>query len=78
MIRRGERKTIRKIKIRMVVMLVFALFIVTVFCGSITASATGDENYNDYSNEYAQGEQPDPGDIPGMDRAEDRTRNKDS
>ena len=69
---------IGKIKTRMLVILVVAICLVTVFCGGITATASGDENYNDHSNEYAQGEQPDTGDIPGMNRAEDRTRNKDS
>ena len=69
---------IGKMKNGILVILVVAICLVTVFCGGITASASGDENYNDYSNEYAQGEQPDTEDIPGMDRAEDRTRNKDS
>lgn len=54
------------------------LFILTVSIGISTVTANGDEHYNDHSNEYAQGEQPDPDDIPGMNRAEDRTRNKDS
>lgn len=69
---------IRKIKAGIVIMLVVVISLITVFSGSVMASTSGDENYNDYSNEYAQGEQPDPEDIPGMNRAEDRTRNKDS
>ena len=58
--------------------LIISIFVLTVLCGTVIASTSGDENYNDYSNEYAQGEQPDPDDIPGMNRAEDRTRNKDN
>ena len=69
---------IRKIKAGILVILIVVTCLVTVFCGGITATTSGDENYNDYSNEYAKGEQPDAEDIPGMDRAEDRTRNKDS
>jgi len=61
-----------------IVVLVAAIFLLTLFCGTVVVSANGDEHYNDHSNEYAQGEQPDPEDIPGMNRAEDRTRNKDS
>ncbi len=68
---------IRKIYIGILAIIVFALFLGTVLFGGITTIASGDENYNDYSNEYAQGEQPNPEDIPGMDRAEDRTRFKD-
>jgi len=49
----------------------------TLTFGSAFASTSGDEHYNDNSYEYAQGEQPYPVDIPGMNRAEDRTRNKD-
>ena len=60
-----------------VLVAVLAIFILSVSCGTVIASNSGDENYNDISNEYAQGEQPDPDDIPGMNRAEDRTRNKD-
>ena len=41
-------------------------------------NASADENYHDHSNEYSKGEQPDPDDIPGMNRSEDRTRNKDN
>ena len=62
-----------------IALLVAAIFLITLFCGTVAVASTGgDEHYNDYSNEYAQGEQPDPDDIPGMDRSEDRTRNKDS
>ena len=61
-----------------IILIITAIFLITLFCGAVTASTSGDENYNDHSHEYAQGEQPDPEDIPGMDRAEDRTRNKDS
>jgi uncharacterized membrane protein len=68
----------RKIKAGIVILLVFAVSLIAVFSVSDVASANGDENYNDYSNEYAKGEQPDPEDVPGMDRTEDRTRNKDS
>ena len=57
-----------------IILIITAIFLITLFCGAVTASTSGDEN----SHEYAQGEQPDPEDIPGMDRAEDRTRNKDS
>jgi hypothetical protein len=46
--------------------------------GNASASTGGDENYNDNSYEHSKGEQPNPDDIPGMNRAEDRTRNKDS
>jgi hypothetical protein len=41
------------------------------------AGSSGDEHYNDNSYEHAYGEQPEPDEIPGMNRAEDRTRNKD-
>ena len=61
-----------------ITIVVAAIFLLTLFCGTVIASTSGDENYNDHSNEYAQGEQPDPEDIPGMNRQEDRTRNKDS
>ena len=61
-----------------IAILVAAIFLLTLFCGTVVASTGGDEHYNDHSNEYAQGEQPDPEEIPGMNRAEDRTRNKDS
>ena len=61
-----------------VVILVVAMFVGIIFSSVITATASGDENYNDYSNEYSQGDQPDSEDIPGMNRSEDRTRNKDS
>ena len=60
-----------------IVLLVAMIFFLTLFFGTVVVSANGDEHYNDHSNEYAQGEQPDPEDIPGMNRAEDRTRNKD-
>lgn len=59
-------------------LLAAAIFLLTLFCGTVVASTAGDEHYYDHSNEYAQGEQPDPEEIPGMNRAEDRTRNKDS
>ena len=61
-----------------IVILVGAIIILTLFCGTVIAITGGDENYNDQSNEYAQGEQPNPDEIPGMNRAEDRTRNKDN
>ena len=62
---------------KIAVLLIAAIFVLTLFCGTVVASTSGDEHYNDHSNEYAQGEQPDPDEIPGMNRAEDRTRNKD-
>jgi hypothetical protein len=61
-----------------VAILAAAILLLSLFCGSVIASTGGDEHYNDNSHEYAQGEQPDPDDIPGMNRSEDRTRNKDS
>lgn len=60
-----------------IALIVSAILLITLFCGTVVASTGGDEHYNDNSNEYAQGEQPDPEEIPGMNRAEDRTRNKD-
>jgi len=60
------------------IVIILAIFLLSLSCGAVVASTSGDENYNDHSNEYAQGEQPDPDDIPGMNRSEDRTRNKDS
>ena len=53
------------------------IFAATVTYSSVVASTSGDENYNDHSYEQAQGNQPDADDIPGMNRSEDRTRNKD-
>lgn len=61
-----------------ITILVAAILLLTLFCGTVVSGTGGDENYNDNSHEYAQGEQPDPEDIPGMNRQEDRTRNKDS
>ena len=61
-----------------IAILAATIIILSLFCGSVIASTGGDEHYNDNSHEYAQGEQPDPEDIPGMKRSEDRTRNKDS
>ena len=64
---------------KVIALLVAAIFLLTLFCGTVVVASTGgDEHYNDHSNEYAQGEQPDPEEIPGMNRAEDRTRNKDN
>jgi len=63
---------------KIITIILAVLFILTVSIGISTVSANGDEHYNDHSNEYTQGEQPDFDDIPGMNRAEDRTRNKDS
>lgn len=65
-------------KKKIITLLVAAILALTLFCVSVSATTGGDENYNDHSNEYAQGEQPDPDDIPGMNRSEDRTRNKDN
>lgn len=61
-----------------IAILIAAVFLITLFCGAVSASTSGDENYNDHSNEYAPGEQSYPDDMPGMSRAEDRTRNKDN
>lgn len=61
-----------------IALIVSAILLITLFCGTVVASTGGDEHYNDHSNENAQGEQPDPDEIPGMNRSEDRTRNKDS
>ena len=66
-----------KKSIEIIVGIVIA-FAVILSIGNASASTSGDENYNDNSYEYANGEQPDPDDIPGMNRSEDRTRNKDS
>lgn len=63
---------------KIIAIILAVLFVLTVSIGVSTVTANGDENYNDHSNEYAQGDQPDPDDIPGMNRAEGRTRNKDS
>jgi len=64
---------------KIVVMLVglVLVFVGILSFSSAIASTSGDENYNDNSYEHAQGEQPEPDDLPGMNRAEDRTRNKD-
>lgn len=66
-----------KKSIVIIVGLVLVFAATLTFC-SVSASTSGDEHYNDNSYEHANGEQPDPDDIPGMNRAEDRTRNKDS
>ena len=63
---------------KIITMLIAVLLILTICIGIGSATTGADENYNDHSNEYAQGNQPDPDDIPGMNRAEDRTRNKDN
>jgi len=68
---------VNKLK-KAIALIVAAIFLLTLFCGTVVASTGGDEHYNDHSNEYAQGEQPDSDEIPGMNRAEDRTRNKDN
>ena len=62
---------------KIIIILIAALLLLTTV-SIIAVAGGGDENYNDHSNEYAQGEQPDPEDIPGMNRDEDRTRNKDN
>lgn len=62
---------------KIIAILIALLFVLTISIGVSCVSANGDEHYNDHSNEYSQGEQPDSDDIPGMNRAEDRTRNKD-
>ena len=65
-------------KKKIIALLIIAILGLTLFSVSVSASTGGDEHYNDHSNEYAQGEQPDPDDIPGMNRSEDRKRNKDN
>ena len=52
-------------------------FAVILSIGNAGASTSRDENYNDISYEHSKGEQPEPEEISGMNRAEDRTRNKD-
>ena len=61
---------------KMVVVAILLLVFVSMFCGIMTTSVLGDENYNDNSNETSQG----PGEAPdeGMIRKEPRTRFKDS
>ena len=61
-----------------IIAILVVIFLIGISTGEVIASTGHDENYNDYSSEYAEGEQPDPDDIPGMNRAEDRTRNKDN
>ncbi|MBN2066746.1 MAG: hypothetical protein JW771_08085 [Candidatus Thermoplasmatota archaeon] len=62
-----------------IVVVIIAATLLSTISGSMVIASTGEgEHHNDYSNEYAQEEQPDSDDIPGMNRAEDRTRNKDS
>jgi UPF0716 family protein affecting phage T7 exclusion len=60
-----------KLVVAAILLLVFA----SMFCGIVMASTSGDENYNDYSNETSQG----PGEAPdeGMLRDEPLTRFKD-
>ena len=70
-------KNIMKGKIIVILMSLILIFVAMLTFGTTIASTSGDEHYNDHSREYAQGEQPDPEEIPGMNRAEDRTRNKD-
>jgi len=60
-----------------IVVIIITVFLLSLFSGAAIASTSGDENYNDHSKEFAQGEQPDPDEISGMKRVEDRTRNKD-
>jgi hypothetical protein len=65
-----------KKSIVIIVGIVIAFAVILSF-GNTVASTSGDENYNDNSYEHSKGEQPDADEIPGMDRSEDRTRNKD-
>ena len=70
----GDKVMRKSIVILVGLVLVFAAIVTF---SSVVASTGGDENYNDHSYEQAEGNQPDADDIPGMSRAEDRTRNKD-
>jgi len=45
---------------KLIAVLVATIFLLTLFFGTVVASTGGDEHYNDHSNEYANGEQPDP------------------
>ena len=62
----------KKLVVAAILLLVFA----SMFCGTVMANTSGDENYNDYSQEHSDG----PGEAPdeGMLRNEPRTRFKDS
>ena len=62
----------KKLVVAAILFLVFA----SMFCGTVMASTSGDEHYNNHSKEISQG----PGEAPdeGMLRNEPRTRFKDS
>ena len=64
-----------------IAIVIAAIFLITVICGTVTAN--GDEHYNDHSYEgdspNAQGDTQHPDDTGGdQERNEPRTRNKDN
>jgi len=61
---------------KIVTVAILLLTFASMFCGAVMATTSGDENYNDYSNEISSG----PGEAPddGMAREEPRTRAKDA
>lgn len=67
----------KKIKTGIVVTLVVAMFLITVFSGSVMASTSGDEHCTSYSQRLGDenGESPV---EPERNRAEDRTRMEDT
>ena len=71
-----EGKTLELVNMKKLVgaAILFLVF-ASMFCGIAMASTSGDENYNDYSKEYSDGEDNAPDD--GMQSAEARTRFKD-
>ena len=75
--RRGGKEMINKIKTGIVVILIVAMFIVTVFSGSVIASASGDEHRTSDSRRLGD----DNGESsvePERNRDEDRTRMEDT
>ena len=60
---------------KMVCIAILLLVFASMFCGIVMGSTSGDENYNDHSYEYGDGEEYAPDD--GMTREEPRTRFKD-
>lgn len=74
---RGEKEMIKKIKTGIVVILIVAMFIVTVFSGSVIASTSGDEHRTSDSKRLGD----DNGESsvePERKRDEDRTRMEDT
>ncbi len=68
---------IKKIKTRIVVILLVAMFIITVFSGSVMASTSGDEHRT--SNSQRLGDENGKSPVePERNRAEDRTRTEDT